>query len=170
MPHLSRLLAAICAITVILVSLPTDAGIGDKDLPLLNGQKTKLLYTVTGVRDSSNLATLFHCTSTESTSGKDIRLGVEVFQWDGTSTNDIASNFGVEIISPGRTVTLATQSISSFSEDDAMNTGAIFQGSARIFATSKNVLCAAMIVDPINDPPTSMVMLPIFRATKQGGM
>ena len=57
MPHQSRLLAAICAITVSLVSLPTDAGIGDKDLPLLNGQKAKLLYTVSGVTDTGALAT-----------------------------------------------------------------------------------------------------------------
>ena len=136
----------------------------------LNGQKTKLLYTVVGVRDSSNLATLFHCTSTERMGANDIWVGVEVFQWDGTSTNDIASNAGVEIISPGRTVTLGTRDTLAFSEDDLMATGLIYQGSARIFATSKNVLCAAMIVDPINNPPTSMVMLPVFRATKQGGM
>ena len=83
MPHLSRLLAAICAITVILVSLPTDAGIGDKDLPLLNGEKTKLLYTVVGVRDASNLATVFHCTSTERTGGKTIRSeSRSLTRWD----------------------------------------------------------------------------------------
>jgi hypothetical protein len=40
MPHLSRLLAAICAVTFLSVSLPVRAGIGDKDLPLLNGEKT----------------------------------------------------------------------------------------------------------------------------------
>jgi hypothetical protein len=92
MPHLSRLLSAICAITVILVSLPTNAEIGDKDLPLLNGQKTKLLYTVVGVKDYADLA------------------------------------------------------------------------------TSKNVLCSATLVEFFNSPATSMVMLPVFRATKQGGM
>ncbi len=81
MPHLSRLLAAICAITVILVSFPSGAGIGDKDLPLVSGEKTKLLYTVVGVVDIGNLATSFHCTSTERMGGKTIHLGIEVFDY-----------------------------------------------------------------------------------------
>ena len=81
MRHLSRLLAAVCAITVSLVSLPTDAGIGDKDLPLLNGEKTKLLYSVVGVTNAATTATSFHCTSTERSGGKAIQLGIEVFSW-----------------------------------------------------------------------------------------
>ena len=170
MLHLSRLLAAICAITVILVSLPTDAGIGDKDLPLVGGEKTKLLYTVVGVRDSANLATLFLCTSTERTDGKVIRIGVEVFNYDTTLANDVTAGDGVSTIVPGGSATLGTQDTASFDEDEIIDTGTINQGSARIFATSKNVLCSAMIVDPVNNPPTSMVMLPVFRATKQGGM
>ena len=170
MPHLSRLLAAICAITITLVSLPTDAGIGDKDLPLLDGEKTKLLYTVVGVTNSSGLATAFHCTSTERTGGKTIQLGIEVFNPVGVLANDVAIGEGSVSMLPGHTATLSTRLTSPFFEDDEINTGLVNQGSARIFATSKNVLCAAMIVDPVNDPPTSMVMLPVFRATKQGGM
>ena len=170
MRYLSRLLAAVCAITVIFVSLPTDAGIGDKGLPLLGGEKTKLLYTVTGVRDSTTLATLFHCTSTERTDRPVLRIGVEVFNYDTTPANDVTAGDGDGTIVPGGTVTFGTQDTASFGEDELIGTGTINQGSARIFATSKNVLCAAMIVDPINDPPTSMVMLPVFRATKQGGM
>ena len=170
MPHLSRPLAAVCAITVILVSLPTDAGIGDKDLPLLNGEKAKLLYTVVGVTDSPSIATSFHCTSTERTGGKTIQLGIEVFSWAGLPQNDLAAGEGVESVSPGYTVTLSTQDTLVFSDDGLINTGNVLQGSARIIASSKNVLCSAMIVDPVNNPPTSMVMLPVFKATKQGGM
>ena len=170
MPHLSRLLAAICAITVILVSLPSGAGIGDKDLPLLNGEKTKLLYTVVGVRNASNLATVFHCTSTERTGGKTIQLGIEVFNEVGTLTNDVTGGEGWVSVAPGETYAVSTQATFGFDHDNVMNTQAVVQGSGRIFATSKSVLCSAMIVDPVNWVPTSMVMLPVFRATKQGGM
>ena len=170
MPHLSRLLAAICAIAAFLVSLPTHGGIGDKDLPPVGGEKTKLLYTVVGVRDSANLATLFHCTSTEPTDGKVIRIGVEVFNYDTTLANDVTAGDGDDAIVPGGSVTFGTRDTASFEEDELIDTGNINQGSARIFATSKDVLCSAMIVEVTNDPPTSMVMLPVFRAAKQKGM
>jgi hypothetical protein len=170
MPHLSRLLATICAITVTLVSLPTDAGIGDKDLPLLYGQKTKLLYTVTGVIDIAGLATAFHCTSTERTGGKTVELGVEVFDFGGNLKNNVAAGDGVTSLSPGETATLTTQYTLVFFERNVIGTGQIFQGSARIFSNSKNVICTAMVLDATNNPPTVMVMLPVFKATKQGGM
>ena len=170
MPHLSRLLAAICAITVIFVSLPTGAGIGDKDLPLLNGEKTKLLYTVVGVTEWFDLATSFHCTSTERVGGKNIELGIEIFDFDGRLANDVTAGEGVISVTPGSTVTLSTRPTTAFAESNNINTGYFSKGSACIFATSKNVLCAAMIVDAVNATPTSMVMLPVFRATKQGGM
>ena len=170
MPHLSRLLAAICAIAVVLVSLPTSAGIGDKDLPLLNGQKTKLLYTVSGVTDTGVLATVFHCTSTERDGGKTIELGIEVFDLFGNRANDVTAGEGVTFMSPGHTRTLSTQATVAFGNETDINTGTVAQGSARIIATSKNVLCSAMLVDAVNNAPTSMVMLPVFRATKQKGM
>jgi hypothetical protein len=164
------LLAVICAIAVILVSLPTDAGIGDKGVPPVGGEKTKLLYTVVGVRDSTTLATLFHCTSTDRSGGPVIRIGVEVFNYDTTLKNDVTAGDGDDVIVPGGSVTFGTQDTASFEEDEVIGTGTVNQGSARIFATSKNVLCSAMIVEVANDPPTSMGMLPVFKATKQGGM
>ena len=170
MPHLSRMLAAICAITVILVSLPSNAGIGDKDLPLLNGEKTKLLYTVVGVLDTNDMATSFHCTSTERVGGKTIRLGIEVFNTSGILSNDVTAGAGTFPVAPGRTATLSTRDTSAFFEDNLLATGVIGQGSARIIATSKNMLCSAMLVDPINATPTSMVMLPVSRSAKPGGM
>jgi hypothetical protein len=170
MPHLSRLLALSCALTFLFASLPSEAGIGDKDLPLLNGQKTKLLYTVVGVRDSLNSATVFHCTSTERTGGKDIRLGIEVFYSDGGLANNVAVGEGRVDLIPGQTSTLSTRETAVFFVDRDIGARGINQGSARIFADSKNVLCSAMIVDPLNDPPAAMVMLPVFKGTKQGGM
>ena len=171
MPHLSRLLAVVCAITVILVSLPSYAGIGDKDLPLLNGQKTKLLYTVVGVMDDDHLTTVFNCASTERRNGKTIEIGIEVFDKIGWLINEIAVGEGTISVAPGHHVTLNTRGTLAFDEDENINTGGVInQGSARIFATSKNVLCSAMIVEIYNNPPTSMVMLPVFRMTKQGGM
>lgn len=38
---------------------------------------------------------------------------------------------------------------------------------ARIVATSKKLACTASIVDPNNQPPTSMVQLTIIAKTKQ---
>ncbi len=170
MPHPSRLLAAVCAVTVILVSLPSDAGIGDKELPLLNGEKAKLLYTVVGVTDRNDLTTVFHCTSTERDNGKTIQLGIEVFEHDGGVANDIALGSGTVSIPPGHTATVGTQDTQVFVVRVIINTGTIQQGSARIIATSKNVLCSAVLVNASIASPTSMVMLPVFRATKQGGM
>jgi hypothetical protein len=170
MLHLSRLLATSCAISVILVSLPIDAGIGDKDLPPLNGQKTKLLYTVSGVTDTGALATVFHCTSTERDGGKTIELGIEVFDLFGSRANDVTAGDGVTSMPPGHTRTLSTHATVGFGNEAEINTGTVAQGSARIIASSKNVLCSAMLVDAVNNAPTSMVMLPVFRTTKQGGM
>ncbi len=169
MRYLSRLLATICAITVILVSPPSDAGIGDKELPPLNGEKAKLLYTIVGVADLGNLATSFHCTSTERMGGKTIQLGVELFDYNGDLKNDVTVGEGSGTMQPGWTLTLSTRDTVAF-VDHNINAGSIAQGSARIFATSKNVLCSATLVDAVNATPTSMVMLPVFKATKQGGM
>jgi hypothetical protein len=123
-----------------------------------------------GVSDWIATATSFHCTSTERTGGKTIQLGIEVFNRVGVLLNDVDIGDGAWSLLPGNTVTLGTRDSLVFVEDDLLNTGLVAQGSARIFANSKNVVCTAMIVDVLNNPPTSMVMLPVFKATKQGGM
>lgn len=167
---LSRLLGVICTVTFVLVSLPSNAGIGDKDLPLILGQKVKLLYTVTGVRDSATMATSFHCTSTEKAGGNSIVVGIEIFNYDGVLANDVTLGDGEVTASPGRTVTLSTSNTAVFAEDNTINATNIDQGSARIMSDSKNLVCSAMIVDVVNNPPESMVMLPVIRTTKQKGM
>ena len=146
------------------------ASIGDKDLPLLNGtEKAKLLYSVTGVTDSVafDLATLFLCTSTEPTGGNTLTLGVEVFNSGGGLENFVILGVGVVTIPPGQTRTIGTRPTASFILAEDLGGPVVGQGSARILATSKRVLCTAMVVDIANSPPTSMLPLPVFKKTKQ---
>ncbi len=117
MPHLSRLLAAVCAITVILVSLPTDAGIGDKDLPLLNGKKTKLLYSVVGVTDAADSPRSFHCTSTERSGGKAIQLGSRSWAREAFRVTMSSADEGAVSVLPGYNGTFSTQDTLVFSDD-----------------------------------------------------
>jgi hypothetical protein len=152
---------------------PAAAGsIADAPPPLLNGTtKAKVIYSVTGVTDSGsrNLATLFHCTSTERTGGKPITVGVEVFDVDGTLKNDVRVGQGVVSVQPGHTATIGTRSTASFGETAHLRGLSVRQGSARILATSKRIICGAMIVNDELTPPTSMVSLPVFKKMKQSG-
>jgi hypothetical protein len=143
---MNRTFVAIAPI-LLLVALPARAGIGDKALPLLASQKTKLYYTLNGVSDTPQIATVIFCNNT----------GV------GQGTANVL---------PGRTLTFVTKATAAFTHDEVIlgsgaadTTGA----SARIFATGKTFVCSALLVAKTASPPDSMATLPIFSTLKQSG-
>lgn len=148
------------------------ASIGDPVPASLDGSTpVRHIYSVTGVRESASadLSTLFMCTNTQKTGAGDIVVGVQVFDSDGTrDTGDVTTGSGVGSISPGETRTFSTENTAAFS-GTVLGTDDVFQGSARILATSSKIICTAMIVENTNSPPTSMVSLPVFKKLKQKG-
>ena len=91
---MNRTFVAIAPI-LLLVALPARAGIGDKTLPLLAGQKTKLYYTLNGVSDTPQIATVIFCNNT----------GV------GQGTANVL---------PGRTLTFVTKATAAFTHDEVI--------------------------------------------------
>ena len=145
-------------------------GITDTPLPVFSdGSKAKLIYSVPGViANRAGMATSFHCTNIDK---KPVTIGVEIFQWNGIVQNDVSLNQGVITdILPGNTRTFSTQNTVVFFDDNIILGGqSIFQGSARIIATSNKIICSAMQVSE-TDPPAAMVALPVLKGKSQKGM
>lgn len=168
---MNRTFVAIAPI-LLLVALPARAGIGDKALPLLASQKTKLYYTLNGVSDTPQIATVIFCTNTAPSGGNAVRVGIEVFNFSGTQLNNTGVGQGTANVLPGRTLTFVTKATAAFTHDEVIlgsgaadTTGA----SARIFATGKTFVCSALLVAKTGSPPDSMATLPIFSTLKQSG-
>lgn len=162
---------------------PAWAGVVDSPLPvLISGSKTQHVFTVPGVIKNNNLETIFLCTSLQPVGV--VFVGVEVFaSTGGPPLNDVNFSIdpmtglvmtgdGVESISPGETATIATGNSVGFHEDDVIDTlgpASVRNGSARIVATSKKIGCSAMVIDELNDPPSSMSALSVLSKKKQKG-
>jgi hypothetical protein len=155
-----------------LLLTPALAISGVVDTPLgsfTDGKKAKLVYSVPGViSNQGGLETSFHCTNLDS---KPIDLGVEVFQWDGTQLNSIATNTGVVIgVAVGQQFTLSTGPTAAFSDDIVILGGTVVnQGSARIVSTSTKIICSATMVSATGTPPTSLTSLPVLKGKTQKG-
>jgi len=168
---MNRTFVAIAPI-LLLVALPARAGIGDKALPLLSGQKTKLLYTLNGVSDTAQMATVIYCTNTAPSGGNAVRVGIEVFNFAGNQMNNTGGGQGTANVLPGTTWTFVTKAATAFPLDiQILPSAAPFTNgaSARIFATGKTIVCSALLVDKTGNPPESMATLPIFSTLKQKG-
>jgi hypothetical protein len=155
---------ALCA------AAPARAGVGDKDVPLLNGTtRAKVIYTLAGVVHAGTaVVTSISCTSTEKQGGASAVVGVEYFTTNGLPVNDVTAGEGVVGIGPGATKTISTGDTLLYLDDDVVNP-ANFKGSARILSDSKRILCAAQLLDPTTNPPSTWVALPVFSKTKQHG-
>ena len=168
---INRTFVAIAPV-LLLVALPARAGIGDKALPLLSGQKTKLYYTLNGVSDTAQIATVIYCTNTAPSGGNAVRVGIEVFGFSGTQLNNTGVGQGTANVLLGRTLTFVTKATAAFPEDKLIlpsGAAATHGASARIFATGKTFVCSALLVDKTGNPPDSMTTLPIFSTLKQSG-
>jgi hypothetical protein len=169
---MKRFIAALSALTLLAVAAPAAlAGIGFKDVPLLDGNtKGKVLYTVSGVvNDSNNMGSAISCTSTEKEGGKDVVVGVEFFTRNGTLVNDLTTGDGVVVVPPGYTRAVVTQPTEMLNAPAVVTFGYMGPGSARIIASSARVVCTAWVLDPDSTVPASWVMLPMFRKGKQRG-
>ena len=150
-------------------SLATADSLADTPVPILQGttKSAQHIYSVTGVQNSG-ASTAFHCTSTEKTGGKDIVWGVEIFE-NTRLENDVTNGEGVSVLSPGETNIITTGFTPPFSGAVIPSLFEVFHGSARILATSNKIICAAFLVDALNNPPTFMTTLPVFKRTTQKG-
>jgi hypothetical protein len=158
---------------VMSVVTPATAGIVDTPLPLLKGQKALHVFTVPGVTHENGigLGTVFMCASTERT--KPVTIAVEIFDHGGGLLNDTSVD-GSVVLQPASTLTLETRlsgsSVIAFLEDGhVVLTGASDHGTARILATSKNIVCTALIASLAGSPPTVMASLPVIAKAKQRG-
>jgi hypothetical protein len=124
------------------------------------------VYRFTGVTDdgqqgSSNRkkATSIHCTNVANTNNQ---VEVQVFQYDGTTVYT-----GTVTISPNRTFTFSTQATAIYFDDVFLGggggTGEIYQGTGRILAESKQLICTAQALDPFNNPPLFVVNLDLYK-------
>jgi hypothetical protein len=165
---MKRVLGMAVGLLVALAGTQAYAQINSPPPPLM-GQKSYHPYSVPGVMHGfSGLATTFSCTNTGSSA---VRVGVELFPDGGGPAINDASATSVELRLPGDTRLFATGSLLwAMGEVDVNNNGVgLVAASARILATSKNVICGAFLTDAVNVPPTSMVPLTIVKKTKQKG-
>ena len=140
---------------------PALAGIADSPLPVLEAGKITLhLYSVPGVIDANGLGTFFSCTSTATSP---ITVGVELFSVFGAVFNNAATS-SLSLI-PGETRIFATSTAVGISVDSSL--GGVGKGSARILATSKNLVCTAFVADNTALPAGSGWQLTIIAKTKQ---
>jgi hypothetical protein len=136
-----------------------------------NGKQAKSIYTVTAIQhNSGGLETVFTCTNMNKKL-PGIDLGVELFNFSGSSQNDISVDNGAILnVGPGVTRIIATADTAAFAEDVviAPAAGAIEGGVARIVSTSPNIVCTAALVDGANAPPLSILPLPLFKGAQKG--
>jgi hypothetical protein len=128
----------------------------DSPLPqLLPGYPTLHLYSAPSAVRSGALGAFFGCTSTGTAP---VQVGVEVFgPAGGGPINDaVATSLSV---APGARV-IFDSSVATISISSELGSGPFSKGSARILATSKNVVW-------VNDPPQTSWQLTIIAKTKQ---
>lgn len=160
-------IVAAVALALLAVSRPVRAGIADSPLPVLTAGETTLhLYSVPGLIDSGGLGTFFSCTSTDVAA---MQVGVEVFAAPGGApVNDaVATSLTV---APGATVIFGTSAAVGILIYSNLGVGVLSQGSARILATSRKLICTAYIADLSNAPPTSSWHLNVIKKKTQKGV
>ena len=130
------------------------------------------LFSIPGVYGAGSeagtgfLETEFFCTSLEPTAA--IHMGVQIRNFDGTVVNTGKS--GEIDLAPGQTVTIGTNDALAFAEDQVLTMSHVAEvGSARIFADSTKLMCAAVLFENDGAPPSSMVELKVIKAKFQTG-
>ena len=144
-------------------------------VPLLNGTtRATHVFTGSGVRIDANTGLVVLCTSLEKS--KDVMMAVEVFQWDATVLNDVATGIGVSLMTaPGRTITWEVKNDGggiayTFGDVSIPSVGNVFQGSFRVLSTSTKITCSAANIDRTNSPPNFVWPLNLIAKTKQKGV
>ena len=158
-------LPVLAACAALLAAVQAGAGIADSPLPILSaGAPTLHLYSVPGViAGDGGLETYFSCTSTDTAT---MQVGAELFGEAGGAPFNDATATSVSVAA-GATVRFGTGAAVGISISSNLAGGFFSNGSARILATSKKLVCTAFVADAGNAPPTSMVQLTIIAKLKQ---
>jgi len=109
------------------------------------------------------LGTFFSCTNASTST---IQVGVELFGSGGGGPLNNASTTSVSLAA-GATVMFGTAPAVGLGPDVNLASGTLVTGSARIVATSKSLVCNALLADKLNSPPVSMTYLTIVAKAKQ---
>lgn len=167
-----RLVVALVALVHTAGVASASAGIADSPLPVLaEGVKTLHLYSVPGIVSSSATGSFVACTSTAKAP---IHVSVEIF----TPAGQPFSNAAVDVltVAPGATVTYATRGATGCDPPAGIAVDRLIggcglqlakQGSARVLATSKALICHAFTANVFSVPPESRSQLTIVAKTAQ---
>ena len=148
---------------------PAQAGPTDTPLPTFSDGKPALsVYIAGGIIKNNNFETDFVCTNIDTVA---VDIGLEVFDETGALRNAIAAGSGAFLnVAPGKTVTVGTSGTAALHEDATVTfnlagngTPNLRNGSGRVVGTSKNLLCAAVVLDKlhtIQDPAVSSLPPP----------
>jgi hypothetical protein len=137
---------------------PREAEVGDFGLQDPPPPGYSVLYTFTGVANNTTagkrIATTVVCTNYGSST---VNVRVEMFSYGGSVTWFKATN-----VPPGASRTFSSQSTNIFFDDENLVTGTIDQGSGRVLATGRTVICTVLLVDPDSDQPSFMARLALY--------
>ena len=125
----------------------------------------QLLYRFSGVSDDGlqgastrKEATSVHCTNV---AGTNTLVEVQLYQWNGT---DVFT--GTVNMPPNRSFTFSTQNTTIYFDDVLLGgspgTAAIFQGSGQVWASQRDVICTAQVLDPLGYPPIFATELTLY--------
>jgi len=133
---------------------PALAGIGSSSIP---APFTQHVYDVPGVISNDSFSAYFSCSNSGNQS---VTVGVEVFDQTGGASINTAAETAIRL-APGATAIFGTTSSASFIVDGILGPGTVINGSARILATSKKLICGAFLADPGSVRPISTLSLAI---------
>ncbi len=125
------------------------------------------IYGASGLRDSggtsaTGVATSFHCTNKRAVSEK---LVIQLRNCNGAAITTQEFTLGSY-----RTFTMSTHATAAFSEDSILSAGRIInQRFAKIWSTTPNVFCSAMVIDAAAAAPIG-VSLHLARSNAPAGI
>jgi hypothetical protein len=129
--------------------LPDSQQYGPVLAPRLAGDPQVLLYRYTGIRNlvvtNGGVATAFHCTNF---SGLPEELRIQVRGSDGTVVKDVTDS-----LNHNQTFTFATGLANAFYVDSNLALADLAGGSARMWATTTQIICVAQVVGAFQSTP-----------------
>ena len=157
---------------------PVAAGPTDTPLPTFSDSRHAVsVYIAAGVIKNNNLETDVVCTNVDTVA---VDIGLEVFDETGALRNSIAAGSGASLnVGVGKTVTVGTAGTAELHEDQVITlngagnaTTVLRNGSGRVVATSRNIICTAVVVDKLHTvqdpavsslPPPSLAQLQLIK-------
>jgi len=124
----------------------------------------KVLYMFTGARDTTNSASNTAATSVHCTNFDTVNSAIVVVEFADFDNNPTFFT-GTLTVPAQETRTFSSQFTAFYVEDTtATITDDLNQGSARVLVQGsfKKLICMAVVLDPVNNPPTYTHNLPAF--------